>query len=79
MDIASYYVIQDFDIWSGILEKIIKLNMIETAEKLLKDISEIRLLWVNPVMAPIWNLILQTPFRQSNLTELLILSYNYLF
>lgn len=65
MDIASYYVIQDFDIWSDILDKITKFNMIETAEKLLNDISEIRLLWVNPVMAPVWNLILQAPFRQS--------------
>ena len=41
--------------------------MLETAHSLIKDISEIRLLWVNPVMAPVWNLILQAPFKQSEL------------
>lgn len=66
MDLATANVIQDADIWKNILQSIVKFNMIETARNLIKDISEIRLLWVNPVMAPVWNLILQSPFKHCN-------------
>lgn len=65
MDLATCNVIQDSDIWNSILERVVKFNMLETAKALIQDISEIRLLWVNPVMAPLWNLILQAPFKQS--------------
>lgn len=67
IDLATCNVIQDSDIWTSILERVVKFNMLETARALLKDISEIRLLWVNPVMAPVWNLILQASFKQSKL------------
>ena len=63
MDLATSNVTQDADIWKSILHSIVKFNMIDTARNLIKDISEIRLLWVNPVMAPVWNLILQSPFK----------------
>ncbi|KAK4002762.1 hypothetical protein OUZ56_004564 [Daphnia magna] len=66
IDLATCNIIQDADIWTNILEKVVKFNMLETAHSLIKDISEIRLLWVNPVMAPVWNLILQSPFKQNN-------------
>lgn len=66
MDLATYNIVQDADIWASILEKVTKFNMLETAERLIKDTSEIRVLWVNPVMAPIWNMLLQAPFKQSN-------------
>jgi len=46
LDLATYNVIQDNDIWVSILEKIIKFQMLETAEQLLKVISENRALWV---------------------------------
>lgn len=65
MDLATFNVVQEPDIWTNILERIVKFNMLETARSLINDISEIRLLWVNPVMAPAWNLILQAPFKQS--------------
>lgn len=65
MDLATFNVVQEPDIWTNILERIVKFNMLETARALINDISEIRLLWVNPVMAPAWNLILQAPFKQS--------------
>lgn len=65
IDLATSNVIQDADIWTNILEKVVKFNMLETAHSLIRDISEIRLLWVNPVMAPVWNLTLQAPFKQS--------------
>ena len=65
MDLATCNIIQDADIWSSILERVVKFNMLETAHSLIKDISEIRYLWINPVMAPVWNLILQAPFKQS--------------
>lgn len=65
MDLATYNVVQDADIWASILEKVVKFNMLETAERLIRDTSEVRMLWVNPVMAPVWNLILQAPFKQS--------------
>jgi hypothetical protein len=65
MDLATCNIIQDADIWSSILERVVKFNLLETAHSLIKDISEIRYLWINPVMAPVWNLILQAPFKQS--------------
>lgn len=61
MDLATYYVIQDADIWSSILQSVVKHNMLDTAQQLYADIAQIRTLWVNPVMAPVWNLILQVP------------------
>lgn len=72
MDLATFNVIQEPDIWTNILERMVKFSMLETAHSLIKDISEIRLLWVNPVMAPAWNLVLQAPFKQSKENVLLL-------
>ncbi|EFX79172.1 hypothetical protein DAPPUDRAFT_304960 [Daphnia pulex] len=66
MDLATCNIIQDADIWSSILERVVKFNLLETAHSLIKDISEIRYLWINPVMAAVWNLILQAPFKQNS-------------
>ena len=66
MDIATYSVIQDSDIWKIILQSMVKHNMLETAQRLYKDIAQIRPLWVNPVMAPVWNMILQAPFKRTS-------------
>lgn len=66
MDLATDNIVQDADIWSSILEKVVRFNMLETAQRLLRETKETLMLWANPVMAPVWNLILQAPFKQSN-------------
>ena len=74
MDLATSNIIRDADVWKNILQGVVKFNMIETAQRLIKDISEIRLLWVNPVMAPVWNFILQAPFKQSILSLIIFIN-----
>ena len=69
MDIAIREQILDLDIWRSILQNIVKFNMIEVADRLRRDISKFQSLWVNPAMVPIWNLILQAPFKRSNYTN----------